>query len=186
LIGLSQQKKLKGGSGPPLVGGFYEVGGWGMNPHYQYTYDINDEIDGTGGAPVELVENPDDIPGTDLLTEPYFRIGDAPNGTHLEYVKLFDPAQVDSASDYLFRATLLAMFIPSKQLGMGGRSLPVNMLAEDRQYEMQSSFDSGRWYDMEKYNSSPKRYWDHGDYKKIAMPYVWKFYDAFIENGELR
>jgi hypothetical protein len=167
----SLQEKLKGRPGPPLVGGFYEVGGWGINPHY----------DGHAA--------PDQITEADLLSEPYFLIGDAPNGTHVDYVKLFDPAETESASDYLFRATLLSTFVPSKQLGTGGRSLDVGHLPSSRQFEMQSSFDSGGWYDMSAYEETTpegaKEYWDHGDYKKIGLLYVWKLYDTFIQIGEL-
>ena len=105
------------------------------------------------------------------------------------YFALFDPAVIDSAADSELRNHLLATFVPAKQLAAGG----VNRLAgmpdsglEKRSFEMQADFGNGGWYDEARYTTTPDDYWDHGDFKKAAMPYVWGLYEKFVELGELR
>jgi len=177
------------------------VGGWAFNPLCQrfedgHPRDDDDEeyIGENGEGSWAYYHDPSSIPSNELKADPYFLVGDAPGGTHAEYVRLFDPAETESASDYLFKATLLATFVPSRQPGMGGREDPLGFEVSegerDKIYEMQSSFDSGGWHNQSAYEETTpegkKEYWDHGDYKKIALPYVYKLYDAFINIGELK
>lgn len=187
----SLQEKLKGRGGP----GVHSVGGWSFSPYYRKKVGLP----GTGGAPMAWVDFPEQIPDDppdQLIEYPYFRnvlteMEDfpPPTGDLTAYMKLFDPAETESASDYITNATLLATFIPSKQLAMGGRELPINMMATERQFEMQASFDSGGWYN-ELYNeinsSGEKSYWDHGDFKTAALPYVVKLFEKFITLGDLK
>jgi hypothetical protein len=176
----SLQEKLKGRGGV----GSYGIGGWGFNPYYK--------LNGaglSGGAPLPWLFYPEQIPDDPpdgLIEHPYFKIGSTPNGDVQVYDDLFDPQKTDSASDYVFNSTLLATFVPAKQLAIGGRELPNNLMQTSRQIEMQSNFDNGGWYDMEKYNDPDNKFWDHGDFKKAGLPFVYQLYNFYIELGEMR
>ncbi|WFB36368.1 hypothetical protein P3T73_01135 [Kiritimatiellota bacterium B12222] len=93
-----------------------------------------------------------------------------------------------SPEDYEFHASVLATFIPSKQLAVGGEKDPLGFSDSSgdsqRVFEMQHEFDNEGWYKMSDYKSD--EYWYHGDFKKVAMPYVWKLYERFITRGGLR
>jgi hypothetical protein len=151
------QEKRKGRAALLALGGSY-IGGWGFNNYYQ---------DATQPAII-----PTDI----LKSEPFFKKGDA---DHIpDFHNLFDPAALDSAVDPLTHAALLATFIPAKQLGLG-HTRKVQGLLNSRHFEMQYEFNNDAWHDNTDIHRPDARYWNHGDFKTVAMPYVYRLYKAF-------
>ena len=157
------QEKRKGRAGLLALGGSY-IGGWGFNDYH----------DGNSA--------PETIPDSLLKTEPFFRKGDT--DAIEDFQDLFDPAETASASDPITHAALLATFVPAKRLGMGGAASPLGF-APDERFEMQGAFNNGGWHDGSNVSAPGAEYWNHGDFKTVAMPYVYRLYEKFAEIGDL-